>query len=175
MTKIQILSYILFILGVFITIAAFLISNAEKILWVGKILFPTYYRAKRALDKIDANEILNRGDPGFEEIEKIVKSHLVTVPQNKGKEKIIQASDLIKLGHPMGVALFGPGQFDSNLGVKMQYQSHEIDFDDFDYNVVKNGVAALQSNIIFKGNIWVIVLGIVLVIASKAVDILASK
>ena len=57
----------------------------------------------------------------------------------------------------------------------MQYQSHEIDFDDFDYNVVKNGVAALQSNIIFKGNIWVIVLGIVLVIASKAVDILASK
>ena len=108
-----------------------MISNAEKILWVGKILFPTYYRAKRALDKIDANEILNRGDPGFEEIEKIVKSHLVTVPQNKGKEKIIQASDLIKLGHPMGVALFGPGQFDSNLGVKMQYQSHEIDFDDY--------------------------------------------
>ena len=169
------LNLILFISGVFITIAGFLVSNAGRILWVSRILSPTYHRAKSALEKIDANEILNRGDPGFEEIEKIVKSHLVIVPQNKGNEKIIQNSDLVKLGHPMGVAIIGPGHIAKNLGVKMLYESQEIDFDDLDYNIVKDGVEALRSQTIFKGNIWVFVFGVVLVISSKIFDILLSK
>lgn len=169
------LSYFLFVLGILISITGYIISNATEKVWVGRILFPKYIKAKEALNKLESNKYIFKGEDGFAEIEQILRMQLKSVPQNKGKENIIDNAEIMKIGMPMGKSALVAGKTLHLLGVQMVYQGNDIFLDDFDIEVVRSGAAALSNTRLTRLNALIFWTGILLMIASKIVDTLLEK
>ena len=59
---------ILFVAGLLLEIFAFLISNTSNLPWMHRLLSPTYYKAQKALQKLDSKKELIQTDYGFQEV-----------------------------------------------------------------------------------------------------------
>ena len=151
-----------------------MISKSDQIGWVEKLISPRFHKANFALNKLDDNQILERGDTGFSEIEKILKDHLITVPDNSEKELEIEESELIKLGLPMGYVVLGAGGTTRCLGVLMRHKGNDINFDNLNYLAISAKVEALKKDRVFVSETWVFAIGLSLAIASKIIGNLIS-
>ena len=58
----------LFVFGLLLEIFAFLISNTSNLPWMHRLLSPTYYKAQKALQKLDSEKELIQADYGFKEV-----------------------------------------------------------------------------------------------------------
>jgi len=69
-------SVILFVFGAIVQIASFAVSNAESIPLVLRLLAPQFAHARAALDLLDDKKHLEPGDPGFPNLEQIIRQRM---------------------------------------------------------------------------------------------------
>lgn len=169
------LSLICFVLGILFALAEHFIADAEHYPSIGKLLNPEYFNAKAALEKIDANETLTKDDLGSAEIERILKDHLVQVPENQGKAETIKRCSFERMSHSMGSTITSSSGTTVLLGVRMRVDGKEVVINDLDYNVVSKGVAALRQKMTVPAMEWLFFLGLSLVIISKITDVVLGK
>ncbi len=72
----------LFVLGLVVEISGFLVSKAERIPFVMRLVSPSYVRSLDGLKRLDSDLVLLPGQPGFPEISEIYMRGLANNPKN---------------------------------------------------------------------------------------------
>ena len=123
---------VLFVLGVFLTIAAFFIDHSNKIHFVLSIVSPNSAKAKQGVESLYSKEMLISVDVGFKQISKIFLKELATLnPPEKIKNievvSIKKKSEVGLTDSDVGIKENVPIEIELSNGLKTERNLKEIE------------------------------------------------
>lgn len=145
----------LLLIGLFIEIAAFALSNAEQISWITSLVSPGYCNARQGLKTLEEKRELFPNEPGFKE--------LVQLFHNKAQQPLEQI--LLEEYTPVRIHRYKAGlQISQNIaggevpvileflnGCKIEYSFKEM----------QEGMESLKNRKLFVDSSFIFFLGIV--------------
>ncbi|MEO8682955.1 MAG: hypothetical protein ABI665_28165 [Vicinamibacterales bacterium] len=162
--------HLLSLLGVVLSIVAFCVSNASSLPFLQSLLSPSYVSAKRAIERIQRDGVLQSGQPDFAALSEVVEARIAAQNPLAPRSAIV----LERLEATGGGIAFGAAASKQVVGLKvtLRGQAQPLQWDLLELAEVVEETWTSKS---FRWAAWLFALGIVQTVWPLWLDLKPTK
>jgi len=158
------LGVVIFIVGILVSVCAFVADKVDHIPAVLKLLAPGYARAQTAIEKLKSAKTLEPSDAGFAEISKLFFERAAS----ENAPELLATLSIRKLTRQTAMMAFGESQVGEVVPVEAELSNGQKV--QWDLKQIEAQATSLKESRIFHFSVGFFVLGLIIAAAGFLID-----
>jgi len=158
------LGVVIFIVGILVSVCAFVADKVDHIPAMLKLLAPGYIRAQTAIEKLKTAKTLEPSNAGFAEISKLFFERAA----RENSPKLLATMSIQKLTRQGAIRTYGELQVNEIVPVEVELSNGQKV--QWDLKQIKAQATSLKESRLFHFSVGFFVLGLIIATAGFAID-----